>query len=166
MQLTDQQEEFSYAYIHAVATVAGYGVIRSPRVVDNAGIDLILSALGDRNLPREPSLHVQVKCTYQDIRNENQLAYPLDKATHHRLCREVSTSRILVVIFVPSTLTNWLTHSEEELILRHCGYWLSLRGETPTSNKKNQTVYLPRTQRFDPTALQSMMQRIDAGEQP
>ena len=27
MLLTDQQEEFSYAYVHAVATVAGVGVV-------------------------------------------------------------------------------------------------------------------------------------------
>ena len=118
MQLADQQEEFSYAYIHAVATVAGYGVTRANRIVDNAGIDLIISALGDRNLPREPSLHVQVKCTYQDIRRQTQLAYSLDTKTHHRLCREVSTSRILVVVFVPNTPADWLTHSEDELI---CG---------------------------------------------
>ena len=165
MQLTDQQEEFSYAYIHAVATVAGYGVTRASRVVDNAGIDLTISALGDRNLPREPSLHVQVKCTYQDILGAKSLAYPLDTKTHHRLCHEVSTSRILVVVFVPKTITAWLTHSEDELVLRHCGYWLSLRSETPTPNQYNQTVYLPRTQRFDPDALKGIMQRIDAGEQ-
>jgi hypothetical protein len=166
MQLTDQQEEFSYAYIHAVATVADYGVIRSPRVVDNAGIDLTISALGDRNLPREPSLHVQVKCTYQDIRGENHLVYSLDAKTHHRLCREVSIPRLLVVVFVPDTPTHWLTHSEDELILRHCGYWLSLRGETPTSNQTGQTVYIPRIQRFDPVGLHGIMQRIDAEGQP
>src|SRR5579862_7873249 len=153
MQLTDQQEEFSYAYVHAVAAVAGNGVIRSPRVVDNAGVDLTISAVGDRNLPREPKLDVQVKCTYRNIRREENLAYPLDTSTHHRLCREVSTSRILVVVLVPSELSGWITHSEEELILRHCGYWLSLRGETPTTNQHNHTVYLPCIQRFDPVAL-------------
>lgn len=166
MQLTEQQEEFSYAYIHAVASVAGYGVTKASRVEDNAGIDLTISAVGSRNLPREPSLHLQVKCTYQDVRRENQLIYSLDAQTHHRLCREVSTSRILVVVCVPNTLANWLVHSQDELILRHCGYWLSLRGETPTLNETSQTVYIPRTQWFDPVALQGIMQRIDAGGQP
>lgn len=166
MLLTDQQEEFSYAYVHAVATVAGYGVMRTSRIMDNAGIDLTIFAIGDRNLPREPRLDVQVKCTYQNIKREEDLAYPLDVLNHRRLCQEFSTPRILVVVLVPSTLSDWITHSEDELIMRHCGYWLSLRGQTPTTNIDNHTVYLPRVQRFDPANLSSIMQRINEGGQP
>lgn len=65
MQTADQQEEFSHAYVHAVATVAGFGVTRAPRVVDNNGIDLTIAAVGDRLQPRKPRLDVQLKCTYE-----------------------------------------------------------------------------------------------------
>lgn len=165
MQLTDQQEEFSYAYVHAVATVAGYGVIRASRVVDNSGIDLTIAALGDRRQPRKPRLDVQLKCTYQNVRKQEHLAYPLDRETHHRLCVEEVVPLILVVVLVPNAIENWLAHSEDEITLKHCGYWLSLSGRTPTINKTSETVHIPRLQRFDPSGLEDIMNRI-AARQP
>jgi len=36
--------------------------------------------------------------------------------------------RILVVVTVPAVAQEWLSQSEEEMVLRHCGYWISLRG--------------------------------------
>lgn len=165
MQLSDQQEEFSYAYVHAVATVAGYGFTRSPRVVDNNGIDLTLTGVGDRNMPRKPRLDVQVKCTYQDVKKADHLAYPLETKDHHRLCVEETVPLILVIVLVPETLSDWITHSEDELILRRCGYWLSLSGATPTGNKTRETVHLPRTNRFDPSGLTAIMAKI-AARQP
>ncbi|WP_407896642.1 DUF4365 domain-containing protein [Scytonema sp. NUACC26] len=51
------------------------------------------------------------------------------------------------------------TH-EEELCLRHCGYWVSLRGLPETQNTNNVTITLPRSNQFTVTTLQSIMQGL------
>ncbi|TMQ03035.1 MAG: DUF4365 domain-containing protein [Deltaproteobacteria bacterium] len=38
------------------------------------------------------------------------------------------TPRILVVVFVPEQVADWTTHTEQELTMRYCAYWASLRG--------------------------------------
>jgi len=71
---------------------------------------------------------------------------------------------ILVVVLVSDNVDDWLHQSEEELCLRRCGYWLSLRGAPATQNKGNVTVYLPRENLFTVNALKTLMQRIGNGE--
>jgi len=68
--------------------------------------------------------------------------------------------RILIVVLVPNDLTDWLNHSEQELAMRYCGYWISLRGEPATGNTATVTVHLPRTSQFTVAELQSIIQRI------
>ena len=65
------------------------------------------------------------------------------------------------MVTVPVSLDNWLFQTEEELLLRHCGYWVSLHSAPETTNSTNVTVKLPRTQMFTPEALRQMMQRIN-----
>lgn len=74
--------------------------------------------------------------------------------------------RILIVVMVPQAVSEWLRHSEEELALRHCGYWVSLRGEPPVQNRETITVSLPRSQQLTPEAVQQIMKRINDGEAP
>ena len=44
----DAQEEFSYAYIHAIAAGAGCSCQVAPRPLDNSGIDMTLHANGKK----------------------------------------------------------------------------------------------------------------------
>lgn len=64
------------------------------------------------------------------------------------------------------SLTDWLNHSEQELAMRNCGYWLSLRGEPATNNTTNVTVYIPRASQFRVAELERIMQRIGSGQNP
>jgi hypothetical protein len=68
--------------------------------------------------------------------------------------------RILVVVLVPPNPSDWLRQSDEELAMRHCGYWVSLRSSPMVSNQQTVTVYIPRTQQLTPAALQQMLQRV------
>jgi len=56
--------------------------------------------------------------------------------------------------------------SEEELCMRYCGYWVSLRGMPETPNTATVTVTLPRVNLFTPNALQFIMQLIGEGYKP
>jgi hypothetical protein len=73
-------------------------------------------------------------------------------------------SRLLIVVFLPTDETAWLAHSEEELRMRRCGYWVSLAGEPERPNRRTVSVRIPRSQVFDTTQLRELMDRANRGE--
>jgi len=165
MDLAQQKQEFSKAYVKAVAAAAGYAT--QELSVDDDSVDLGLAARGGGGTVRSPRLDLQLKCTARHLLGEQTLAYPLPLKNYNEL-RPVDflVPRILVVVVVPDDLALWIKHSEHELLLRHCGYWFSLRGMAPTDNVTTVTVNVPRTQVFDVGAVSAIMQRISNEELP
>jgi hypothetical protein len=156
MHITSRQEQFSRSVVYAIASRAGCAV--SLRNVDDDSIDLTLCS---KMLGRRPSVDVQLKCTGQDIFEEDVLKFFLDKGNYDDLrLEDVLVPRILIVVTVPTDLEDWLEHSEEQLVIRKCGYWVSLRGLPPTPNSSGLTVSLPRTNMFTPETLTTIMQKI------
>ena len=108
-----------------------------------------------------------MKCTDAATLHANHLAYPLKLKNYDELRPvNVLVPRILIVVLVPAALNDWLNHSEQELALRNCGYWMSLRGEPLSVNTTNVTVHLPRANQFTVAGLQGIMQRIGNGQHP
>jgi hypothetical protein len=93
------------------------------------------------------------------------IRYPLVVKNYNDLRVEnIHTPRLLVVVVVPEQLDNWLTQSQQELCLKYCGYWVSLRGKPPTENQTTITVSIPRQNIFNVEALKNLMQQIGAGK--
>jgi len=105
MDINQQKEKFSDAYLQAVASVAGY--LRT-----------------------------------------SDLAVP----------------RILVVVLIPENLREWLKHSQQELCMISCGYWMSLRGMPETENLRTVTVSLPINNQFSVEKLHSIMHLLSQGD--
>jgi hypothetical protein len=165
VNINTQKEEFSYAYIYAVASAAGYSFQRATTPLDQVGIDVTIREIPEMPEPRRPTpLDLQVKCTSRDVLADDEMRYPLPVKNYEELrYEEYSVPRILIVVVVPDNLDEWLHQSQEELCLKHCGYWVSLRGQAATQNQETVTVYLPRENIFSVDALKSMMQRIKSG---
>ena len=95
------------------------------------------------------------------------VAFPLKIKNYDELRpTDVLVPRILIVVTVPDNLGDWLNHSEQELAMRRCGYWLSLRGEPATTNTTSVTVQLARANQFTVAELGGLMQRIGNGQHP
>jgi len=163
MDLNKQKEQFSIAYVRAVVAVAGFNVYKME--VDEDSIDLGIAATGALNLPRSPKLDLQLKCSAADILQAETVNFPLKIKNYVELRADTLVPRLLVVIIVPNTVSDWLQQSETELIMRRCGYWMSLRNEADVENTSSVTVRLPRAQVFTPDQLGRIMTRINAGEQ-
>jgi hypothetical protein len=69
MDLNARKEQFSNAFLFAVAAVAGCSVAKPS--VDNDSIDWTIS----NRLPRRPKLDVQLKCTADDDGNGASVAF-------------------------------------------------------------------------------------------
>ena len=164
MDLNKQKEQFSIAYARAVVAVAGFNVYRME--VDEDSIDLGIAATGAKHLPKRPKLDIQLKCTADDVIRDDFLHFPLKIKNYNDLRVEALVPHILLVVLVPPEVADWMQQSEEEMVLRRCGYWLSLCGAQVVANTESVTVRLPRAQMFTPASLQLMMQRVNDGELP
>ncbi len=172
MHITTQQEEFSYAYLEAIVTAAGYSIHRKPTAMDNVGIDIGVEAPGTVGRMLSPRFDAQVKCTTNSsLIRADYLSFPLPVKNYRRLIHPwpavpvLSTPQLLIVMLVPPDVENWLDITEEETKIRKCAYWLSLAGEAATDNKGTISVHIPRKNLLTPEAVQTLMQRI-ANSQP
>ncbi|NEP12844.1 MAG: DUF4365 domain-containing protein [Symploca sp. SIO1A3] len=164
MDLNTQKEEFSYAYLYAVTSAAGYSFQKSSRPTDVGGIDIIISGIETQYSLYPPRLEIQVKSTSTDVVSEEFVRYPLKLKNYNELRKsKILTPRLLIVVLIPDNLNNWVQQSETELCLRHCAYWMSLQGMPETPNKVNVTISIPRQQIFTVDTLKTLMQRIATG---
>ena len=163
MDINIQKEEFSYAYIYAVVSAAGYSFQIATRPLDIGGIDIIISGEEKEYSLYPPRLEVQVKSTSTAVIDNEFIRYPLKLKNYNELRKSKTlVPKILVVALLPDTPQEWVNQSEEELCLRRCGYWLSLKEQPETQNTESVTVYLPRQQLFTVSAIKNIMDTIEA----
>jgi hypothetical protein len=163
MDLNKQKEQFSIAYVRAVIAAARYNVYKME--VDEDSVDLGIAATASLDLPLRPRLDLQLKCTSDGgALHDEFIHFPLKVKNYGDLRNSGLIPQALVVVLVPTKVEDWLTQTEEQLVLRRCGYWLSLLGEPAVDNTESVTVRIPRAQQFTPLALQDMMRRINDGE--
>jgi hypothetical protein len=161
MAASAQQEGFGDAFLLAVAGVAGCAA--SPRSPDDDSIDWTLSC----RLSRRPKLDIQMKTWIGDDGKGEVIRYPLRRKNYDDLIlTEVLAPRLLVLVALPREMHDWLSISPDRLVLRRCGFWLSLVGLPPTDNETTVTVEIPRTNLLSVEALQAIMKRIDDGGAP
>lgn len=68
------------------------------------------------------------------------------------------------MLFLPVNSEEWLNVNSEQLILKNCAYWVSLRGAEMSSNVTGQTVYLPKNQLLTPGNLLSIFEKLAKNE--
>ncbi|MGH9967099.1 MAG: DUF4365 domain-containing protein [Pyrinomonadaceae bacterium] len=164
MDINQRKEQFSKAFIHGIATIAGYTIQRPD--VDDDSIDLVIAARGGGSTLRRPRIELQLKCTHVDDGDTENLGYDLKIKNYDDLRVDTIVPRILVVVLVPEDVNSWLRLTPDEMCLRRCAYWHSLFGFPETSNTDTVRVHLARTASFSPESLRRMMERVNLGEQP
>jgi hypothetical protein len=164
MHHTAQKEQFSIAYVRAVAALAGYSVYVPS--VDNESVDIGISS-GDDGKVRSPRLELQVKCTAMASLGEDILRFEVKKKNYDDLRHtNLLVPRALIVVVVPERLSDWSVHTEEALVLRRCGYWVSIFGHPSCTNSRSVTLSIPRRQIFSPFSLRYVMSLIAEGGRP
>ena len=156
-----QMEEFSLAYISAVAAVSGCQVIH-PRLDHNSVDGMLRSSEG-----RQAQIDFQAKATSQDFLRGENIHFPLKKKNYEDLRDDdIMIPRILIVVLMPREPEWRLTQTPDELCLRHCGYWISLEGWPAKQNKAEITVHIPTSNIFDRSHLRDLMTKAGNGSRP
>lgn len=171
MHFTDIESELSYACLHAVAAKAGVGCQVAARALDNVGIDATLHVkrdFGHGAVLTEFSLHVQLKATINvPVGHGSRFSYNFKGIDQYDNLRAstIMPPKILVLLCLPTEREEWLTHTDDQLLLKRCAYWVSLRGALESANSTSQTIYLPRSQVFSPDGLTDLLARIARQEE-
>lgn len=156
-------EEFSYAYIHAVASVAGCSVDRVG--VDIYSVDVKINRSGGTGRFPVQQINAQLKCTgQQKLIFDTEIKFPLPIKNYNDLRCENAIDTILIVVIVPQDIEYWLVQDESCLSLCKCGYWVSLRNSPETTNTGSITVTIPRCQPFSVQELTRLMDLVSNGE--
>lgn len=154
----DREEALSCVYVRAIAARAGYTT--STRSLDRDGVDLQIQAGG----AMRPALDVQLKATVNLERRSGHVQYPLKRRNYDLLRIDTQTPRLLVVLDLPNEEDRWMTVTEDELVLRHRVYWLSLQGHKETANEVSVTVRIPEENLFDVEGLRCLMEQSREGK--
>ena len=156
MDLNTRKSRFSLAHIEAVASHAGFQVEEVK--VDRDSIDGTIKA----DHGRRARIEFQAKATArEDILQGDGIHFPLSIKNYDDLRSDTLNPRLLMVTIIPSEIENWIDQSSDELCLRHCTYWMSLRGQDETSNQSTVTVLLPWANVFDRDGLVDLMQKVE-----
>jgi hypothetical protein len=165
MDVSQRQEQFSKAYVQAVAATAGYSC--TTPVVDDDSVDVTIASKSSKGTIRSPRVEAQIKSWTTPLTVGEEWRYPLKIKNYDDLRVEnVLVPRILVLVLVPADLDEWVELSHDETMIRNCGYWASLRGMGPTMNEATVTVPVPRAQQLTVAAVESIMDRVGAGGLP
>ncbi|WP_369432131.1 DUF4365 domain-containing protein [Aquisphaera insulae] len=161
----------SYAYLHMVASRAGFGCEVSNRHLDNAAADAVVREDGRRldpgSLLTSFDLHVQLKATARPpIFQAGYFPHRLPLKQYNRLRSiRVYSPRLLVVLHLHPDPARWLEHGEESVSLWGVAYWMSLKGASASANRSSQTVYLPSHQVLSVDSLTRLMTRVSRREE-
>ena len=76
---------------------------------------------------------------------------------------ESQTPCLLVVLDLPRDRSQWMTVTEDELVIRRRAYWLNLRGWDVTANDTSVSVRIPKRNVFDVAGLQALIEQSRTG---
>ncbi|MBU4222609.1 MAG: DUF4365 domain-containing protein [Euryarchaeota archaeon] len=160
------QENLSIAYISAVAAKAGFMCFRP----QDYGTDIevgIVEQIGNNRIDTGYRLCIQAKAShnYRISDQDNCIVYDLDVKNYRSLIMENrGIPAILVLYCMPANDDDWLSVYENCTTLKHCGYWISLKGNPESNNSSTQSIKIPKEQMFTESTLTSIMEHIKNGE--
>lgn len=163
----DIKEEISYAYVHAIASMVGFGCDRPFKDRDSIDVDVSSNGyLVPESKIQSAKIDLQVKATERMSLDslKDRYAFPLKLGNYDQLRGRYMVPKFLVVLLLPEVPSTWLEHTETMLSLKNCAYWVSLYGAPASQNTTNQTVYIPRSNIFNPQSLWKLMTRVSCGE--
>jgi hypothetical protein len=162
----DVKEELSYAYMHAIASRAGFSC-ESVRK-DRDSVDLHLCARGQLDpSSRLSSVHlaVQLKAHVLEPLPDEAFDFRLKRKNYDDLrAPSAMVPKILVIFTMPRDPARWVTLSEDELVIRRCAYWCSLLGLPESQNEQYQGVRVERKNILDGPTLRGLMLKVSREE--
>lgn len=164
MRSSDQKEEFSYAYVHAVAACAGCAVDR-PKKEGQDKLDVLVRSERSLGPIHQPRIELQLKCSERITVKRGRFAFEIDADLYQELRKlERNLPLFLVIMHVPSSIPDWMEYRKNHAHIRHCAYLVNLRGAPATTNTRSVTIHVRAKDLFNAESLTNLMVRAAHGE--
>lgn len=170
MDIETRMESFSYAYIYALASQAGFTFNQEPKGIDNIGIDIsVKDPLRAFNMP-PCQFYAQVKCVRKTklVSRKDGIFYGIKKKYYDILTKSQPYNTILLfVVVVPDDPGDWINLDEFSIIVKHNCYWFCFQGLPLSSHKhedSKENIKLLDTNLLTPESFPLLMQKIADGE--
>lgn len=162
----DKKEEFSLVYVSAVSAMEGFAfeVIRR----DRDSVDAVIRSnkkLRNESVINFVNIEVQLKATSVPVISEGILKFVLPLKNYNDLRARSTSQRFLIVFVLPPNEADWLSLTTDQLILKKCSYWFSLKGMGETTNEDSVTINIPEANIFDNNKLKQILTSISTGEE-
>lgn len=160
------KERLGEAYARAIAAYAG---IKCNRDEEDYGFDgtfkhVTFDAESKRYRDSGYAIDYQLKSTVNAELRAGKVIYDLEVKNYNDLIVEnVGTPRILIVFKLPTNKAEWLLVNQDNLILRNCAWWCSLKGQNKTTNTSKVRIEIPEDQILTPNTLQVLMSKVQRG---
>ncbi|HEV3342960.1 MAG TPA: DUF4365 domain-containing protein [Pirellulales bacterium] len=128
MDPNEQKQQLSIAYLHAVASAAGFA-LQGPGVDDDS-VDRTVVARGwvhRKSVLRSPKIDVQLKSVSRGPLEpgEQAFVFRLSKKNYDELRHRALVPRLLVVMLPPADARLWIEQDGERMLSRHAAYYVS-----------------------------------------
>lgn len=171
MPIQNIEESLSVSYVSAVAAKAGASLdIPSRDFGVDVGIREIVKIVDDNGnislVPWPVAFDCQLKATKNWEDKDDKIVYAIDVNTYNKLIHRQNhsiTPCILVLLCLPKEEKDWLSITENELILRKCCYYYIIKGD-PTDNTSTITIRIPKENLFTPDAVNDLIEKSKKGD--
>jgi hypothetical protein len=163
MYKTQKKEQFSIAFIKAIAAPLGFNPARFE--IDDDSVDIVFTSKGYiGKKKRNPQINIQMKCTKMLQSGDGYLHYNLPLKNYDDLRGyDQANPSYLVVVCVPDNEDEWVTCNSNDITLKYSGYWISLRDFPETKNDSTVNIKIPITQKLNKESLQFLMDKASEG---
>lgn len=149
--LTDQQKEwFSRSFLVGIAAAAKFPVELTLNDVN--GVD---ATVHDGGISTDWQLKGTSSPDWSS--DKKTLFFDLDVRTYNLFIGDRNSSGYLGVVVVPDDDAKWAAVSDNELLLRHCGYWQKITGLSATENTATVRIHLPIEQKLNVIQIRQIM---------
>ena len=160
MDENEQKQQLSMAYLHAVASAAGFAC-QAPGVDDDS-VDRTVVARGwvhTNAILRSPKIDIQLKSMVREplTATDRSLTFRLNRKNYDDLRHRAMVPRLLVVFLLPRQRRRWLEQTDEWMLSRYAAYYLSLSGMPEARQRGKVPVTIPRKNLLSVDNLRRLM---------
>lgn len=111
------------------------------------------------NQTLRPQIAFQLKATTLLAEDESLGAYrfPCPVKNYEKLIIATQVPRLLLVYKMPKEESRWIEFLEEEALLRHCAYWVNLKGLPDPTQSTSITIDVPKSHKLTVDELRRLM---------
>lgn len=149
-----RKEEISHAFLAALAATDGHTVQTGP-IPDMDSVDATIRS----GPPSRIVMDIQLKATARPDVKADGLHFRLKQKNYNDLVGPRTVPLLLVVFELPADESEWIDCTPERLIMRKCGWWLSLAGREPV-DAGSATVVIPSSQRIGRLGLAPLFEYV------